>query len=132
MKHFLKRALGNGLDREIRDELESHLAMRAELLEREGIDSSDAKQRARTLFGNTPATQEEVRRLHINQTLDIIFHDLRYAVRGLLHQPGFALTAIGTIALGIGITTAVFSAVDRILFRSLPYPEPDRLVVLGM
>jgi len=58
--------------------------------------------------------------------------DLRYAVRGLARNPIFALTAVCAAALGIGSTTAVFSVVDRILFRSLPYPDEDRLVSFGM
>src|SRR5579864_4844120 len=58
--------------------------------------------------------------------------DLRYGVRGLTRNPIFALTVVFTAALGIGATTAVFSVVDRILFRNLPYPGEDRLVSIGM
>lgn len=64
--------------------------------------------------------------------LETLLQDLRYAWRGLLRNPTFALTAIVAAALGIGSTTAVFSVVDRILFRSLPYPNEDRLVSVGM
>lgn len=63
---------------------------------------------------------------------ETLLQDLRYAVRGLLRSPGFALTAIATAAVGIGAATAVFSVVDRILFRSLPYPDADRLVSVGL
>ena len=58
--------------------------------------------------------------------------DARYALRGFLRNPLFAITAIATLALGIGATTAVFSVVDRILFRSLPYAHPDQLVSVGL
>ena len=58
--------------------------------------------------------------------------DLRYTLRILLKNPAFTLTAVLALALGIGATTAVFSVVDRILFRSLPYPQEDRLVSLGL
>jgi putative ABC transport system permease protein len=61
-----------------------------------------------------------------------MYNDVRYALRGFRRNPIFALTAILTIGLGIGATTAVFSVVDRILFRSLPYPGAERLVFLGM
>ena len=61
-----------------------------------------------------------------------MLNDLRYALRGFWRNPAFAVTAILTIGLGIGATTAVFSVVDRILFRSLPYPQGERLVFLGM
>ena len=63
---------------------------------------------------------------------ETLLQDLRYAARGLARNPMFAVTAVFTAALGIGSTTAVFSAVDRILFRSLPYPDENRLVSIGM
>jgi predicted permease len=64
--------------------------------------------------------------------LDRLIQDIRYAARGLLRRPGFALTATLAAALGVGATTAVFSAVDRILFRPLPYGHEDRLMSVGM
>ncbi|HYL74935.1 MAG TPA: ABC transporter permease [Bryobacteraceae bacterium] len=64
--------------------------------------------------------------------LDTLIQDLRYAARGFARNPMFTLTAVLAAALGIGATTAMFSVVDRILFRSLPYPEDDRLVSIGM
>ena len=60
--------------------------------------------------------------------MDLIWQDVRYGLRLLSRKPGFALTAILTLALGIGANTAVFSVIDAVLVRSLPYPEPDRLV----
>jgi hypothetical protein len=59
-------------------------------------------------------------------------HDVRYALRGFRRNPIFALTAIVTLALGVGATTAVFSVVDRILFRSLPYAHENSLVSVGL
>lgn len=70
--------------------------------------------------------------MHANAFLETLGQDVRYALRGFRRTPGFTLTAILALTLGIGATTAVFSAVDRILFRSLPYPEEKRLVSLGM
>src|ERR1041384_3094031 len=64
--------------------------------------------------------------------LESVLSDLRYAIRGFARTPGPFLMAVSTIALGIGATTAVFTMVDRILFRSLPYAEPGRLVWFGM
>ncbi len=58
--------------------------------------------------------------------------DLRFALRQFKRNPAFSLTAILVVALGIGATTAVFSVVDRLLFRSLPYPDSDRLVSVGV
>jgi predicted permease len=70
--------------------------------------------------------------MQVRSFLETVTQDLRYAFRGLRRHPAFALTAILAIALGTGASTAVFSVVDRILFRSLPYPQDDRLVSLGM
>jgi len=64
--------------------------------------------------------------------MEIVWQDLRFALRGFRRNPAFSLTAILVIALGIGATTAVFSVVDRLLFRSLPYPESDQLVSIGI
>src|SRR5215831_14557511 len=64
--------------------------------------------------------------------LESFLQDLRYAVRGLRRAPAFAITAVAAIALGTGAGTAVFSVVDRILFRSLPYAHDDQLVSVGI
>ena len=70
--------------------------------------------------------------MHITLFFESLGQDLRYAARGLARNPIFTLTALFAAALGIGATTAVFSVVDRVLFRSLPYSGADRLVSLGM
>jgi putative ABC transport system permease protein len=70
--------------------------------------------------------------LSIPSLLETIVQDLRYAARGLCRAPVFAITAVVAVALGTGAGTAVFSVVDRVLFRSLPYPQDDRLVSVGM
>src|SRR5579864_2338585 len=70
--------------------------------------------------------------MNVNTDLESFVQDLRYASRGLFRNRLFAFTVMFAAALGIGATTAVFSVVDRILFRSLPYPGGDRLVSLGM
>jgi hypothetical protein len=67
----------------------------------------------------------------IHHHLDILAQDLRYAARGLVRSPAFTVAAVFAIAVGTGAGTAVFSVVDRILFRSLPYPQADRLVSVG-
>src|SRR5260370_11775528 len=70
--------------------------------------------------------------MRLTTLLESLIQDLRYGVRGFARNPMFTLTAIFAAALGIGATTAVFSVVDRILFRSLPYAGEDRLVSVGM
>src|SRR5437660_11975361 len=113
-------------DDDLGDEIAFHLEMRAKLNQQQGTSQSDALAMARRQFGNATLIQEEVRRVHINSFLESISQDLRYALRGLLHNPLFTLTAVFAAALGIGSTTAVFSVVDRILFRSLPYPHDEQ------
>ena len=70
--------------------------------------------------------------MRLTQQLEIFASDLRYAARGLARTPLFTFAAVFAMALGAGAGTAVFSVVDRILFRSLPYPDAGRLVSLGM
>jgi predicted permease len=119
-------------DAELREELNSHLELRSELNRESGMSPEAARAAARRQFGNTALVHEEARRMHVNQFLETVTQDLRYALRGLRRNPVFALSAILALALGIGGATAVFSAVDRILFRALPYSEPDRLVSVGI
>jgi predicted permease len=117
---------------DFREEIAFHVQMRAELNREEGLPADEALAAARRQFGNATLVGEEVRRMHVNTFLESLVQDLRYAMRGFARNPMFTVTAVFAAALGIGSTTAVFSVVDRILFRSLPYPQDDRLVSLGM
>ena len=117
---------------DFREEIEFHVEMRAELNQEAGVPQDLARDSARRQFGNATLIQEEMRRMHVNTFFESLLQDLRYATRGFARQPLFTLTAVFAAALGIGSTTAVFSVVDRILFRSLPYAHDDRLVSLGM
>jgi predicted permease len=119
-------------DRELAEELEAHLAMRAEWSREAGMPSEAARADARRRFGSTAIIYEETRRMHVNQFLETAVQDLRYAFRGFARDRAFTLSAVLALALGIGGATAVFSVVDRVLFRALPYPEPDRLVSVGL
>ena len=117
---------------EIHEEIESHLAMRAELNRAAGAPPEAARSSARRQFGNAALIEEEVRRVRGFPWLESLAQDASYAFRGFLRSPVFTATAVLTIALGIGASTAVFSLVDRILFRPLPYPQADRLVSIGI
>ena len=116
---------------EIHEEVQSHLEMREDWNRAGGASSGDAQARARRQFGNAALIEEEVRRVHGLPWLESLARDARFALRGFRRSPVFATTAVLTIALGIGSSTAVFSLVDRILFRPLPYPQADRLVSVG-
>jgi len=120
------------IDDDLREEMESHLQMRAELNARSGMTPEDAQREALKQFGNRALIHEDTRRIYISAFWEQLIQDARYAFRSFRRTPGFTLTSICALALGIGSTTAVFSVVDRILFRSLPYPHEDRLVSAGV
>ncbi len=117
---------------DVSEEIGVHLEMRAELNRQAGMSPETAVAEARRQFGNATLIGEKVRSIYINTFFESLGQDLRYALRGFLRNPIFTLAAVLAAALGIGSSTAVFSVVDRILFRSLPYPNDDRLVSLGM
>jgi putative ABC transport system permease protein len=119
------------LDSDLDAELQTHLDMLAEENIRRGMSPVEARQAARREFGGLEQTKELHRELRGIPFFDALFQDLRFALRGLRKRPAFAVVAILTLALGIGSTTAVFSVVDRILFRSLPYPHDERIVSFG-
>jgi len=119
------------LDGELEAELRAHLEMLTEKNIRRGMSPADARYAARREFGGVEQAKELHREQRSIPFLDALVQDLRFALRALGKRPGFALVAILTLALGIGSTTAVFSVVDRILFRSLPYPHDERLVSFG-
>ncbi|HXN94969.1 MAG TPA: ABC transporter permease [Candidatus Acidoferrales bacterium] len=124
---FRKRQLDGDLDAELR----AHLEMLTEENIRKGMPPEEARYAARREFGGVEQSKELHREQRSIPFLDALFQDLRFALRGLRNRPGFALVAILTLSLGIGSTTAVFSVVDRILFRSLPYPHDEELVSFG-
>ncbi len=119
-------------DRELDEELRGHLEALVEEKIRQGMNPQEAVHAARREFGGVEQIKETYRGQRGLPALDTLLQDLKFTFRGLRTKPGFALVAILTLALGIGATTAVYSVVDRILFRSLPYPEDDRLVSFGV
>lgn len=95
-----------------------------------GYSPGEARRAARLEVGNMTATHEHVRSYGWENVVETILADLRYAVRRLRANPGFALVSVLTLALGIGATTAIFSAVNPILFEPLPYPAGSRIVMV--
>jgi predicted permease len=111
-------------DEEMREELETHVAMRAE---HDGVDDAAARRR----LGNTLGTRESMRRIWIAEWCEALGQDAWFTWRSWRRQPGFAIGAILVLALGLGASTAIFAALDRVLFRPLPYADAGRLVSVG-
>ena len=117
---------------ELDDELQFHLEQATEANLAAGMSPQEARRRARVDFGGVERTREQCHEQRPGWWLGTVAQDIRYALRGFRRNPVFTITVIATLALGIGATTAVFSVVDRILFRSLPYAHDDRIVSVGL
>jgi putative ABC transport system permease protein len=118
--------------REIDEELQFHLEQQTEANVAAGMTPQEARRQATIAFGGVERTKEESHQQRPSFYIETVVQDIRYALRGFARNPAVTLTILVTLMLGIGSTTAVFSIVDRILFRSLPYGNADRLVSVGM
>jgi len=117
---------------EVDQELSYHIARQTEVNVAAGMTEKEARRQALIAFGGIEKTRERCHEERPAAPLESLLRDVRYAIRGLRRAPGFAIAAVLTFAVGIGATTAVFSVVDRILFRSLPYRDASRLVSVGI
>lgn len=122
--------------RDVKDEVAFHIDMRTRELIEQGVDPAAAERMAREAFGDRAAIENQTtaisdsagRRRRRAEMLDSLRRDVGFALRGLIRQPGFALAAIATLALCIGANVAVFSVIDTVVLRPLPFPRSDRII----
>ncbi|MGH7575416.1 MAG: ADOP family duplicated permease [Longimicrobiales bacterium] len=119
------------LEREMDEEMRFHVEMEAdELLRERGLAPAEARRRALIAFGGVERYKDRARDVRMSPRFEELGRDLRYGFRTLIRSPALTAVAVLTLALGIGATTAIFSVVDGVLLRRLPYPQPQRIVRL--
>ena len=119
-------------ERDLRKELDLHLELEMQQNIEHGMSEEDAARAARAALGNVPLIREDVRAVWRWRRLDALVRSLAHMFRSLWRSPGFSLVAVGVLAIGIGLNTAIFSAVYGVLVRPLPYPDPESIVVIHM
>jgi macrolide transport system ATP-binding/permease protein len=132
---FLKRlavaVMGRYGDEPFNDEIQEHLALQTEENLRSGLPPDEARRQAVLKFGSIAAIKEDYRDRRALPLVDTLVRDTRYALRRLRRSPAFTITAMLTLALGIGATTSIFSLVHGVLLKSLPVSNPEQLYRLG-
>lgn len=119
------------LDEDLADEMHDHIERRAADYRNRGLSDLEAQRQAVRSFGNLTRIREMCREFRLAAALEEVIQDVRYAWRGLLRNPGFAVTAIASVGLAVGANTAVYSIVEAALLRPLPVPQADRIVALA-
>jgi predicted permease len=130
MMRWWRRRFRKPISGELDHELQFHIEALVDEKLAQGLTPEQARREANLEFGGRESIKEDLRDVHRIPILDAMLANLKYAWRSLRAAPSFAITVIATLTLGIGANTAVFSAIDAVLLRPLPYPNADRLLVL--
>jgi putative ABC transport system permease protein len=128
--HTIRKLKRGSAERDLDDEIQAHLDLETQLNIDSGMSSQEARRRAARAFGNLALAKENIRTTWGLRSVEMVFQDVHYGLRTLRRNPGFALVAVLTLALVIGATTSIFSAVNAALLDDLPYKNPNSLVLL--
>jgi predicted permease len=118
------------MEQQLEKELRFHLEQHANELIAQGYNPAEARRRAQLAFGGSEQVKEQCRDARGTRWVEDLLHDIRFALRLLRKNPGFAAVVLLTLALGVGVTTVMFTVVNGVLLKPLPYPEPNRLVTV--
>ena len=116
------------VDQEFTEEIQAYLDMLTETKIRQGLTPREARRNALVELGGVEQVHEKVREIRMGQFIETAWRDVRFGVRSLVHSPIFSVVTVLSLALGIGANTAIFSVVNGLLLRPLPYPEPEQIV----
>src|SRR5262245_22083204 len=131
VRHFVRNCLRrNQVERDLSDEIDGYTDLLIEEKVAQGMSRDDARQAARLEIGRVDQVKERVRDVRVGAWLDVLRQDVRFALRTLTRRPGFATVAVLTLGVGMGATTAIFSLIDSVLLKPLPFHEPDRLATV--
>ena len=116
------------VEQEFTEEIQAYLDLLTETKIRQGLTPREARRNALIELGGVEQVQEKVREIRMGQFIETAWRDVRFGVRALVHSPIFSVVTVLSLALGIGANTAIFSVVNGLLLRPLPYPEPEQIV----
>jgi predicted permease len=131
LRHFVRNLVRrNHVERELVTEIDGYVDLLTEEKVAQGMSRDDARRAARLELGRAHIVQEQVRDEHAGAWIDALRRDVRIAARSLIRRPAFAALAVLTLGVGMGATTAIFSLIDSVLLKPLPYRESDRLMAV--